>query len=120
MLASMIDSVEAADLSDLRHVAVGGGELCAWVAGMRRGTAGHPVPGVSVRIVDPSTGSPVAQGVEGLLLVSGPNLMKGYVEGAELTHEVLHDRWYVTGDRASVDGDGFLTIARRRTPAPAA
>ena len=81
--------------------------------GMRRGSAGHPVPGVSVRIVDPSTGAPVAHGVEGMLLVNGPNLMRGYVEGPELTSKVMNDGWYVTGDRAHVDGDGFLTIARR-------
>jgi acyl-[acyl-carrier-protein]-phospholipid O-acyltransferase / long-chain-fatty-acid--[acyl-carrier-protein] ligase len=81
--------------------------------GMRRGTAGHPVPGVSVRIVDAFTGAPVAPGVEGMLLVSGPNLMKGYVEGPELTRQVMNDGWYITGDRAHVDGDGFLTIARR-------
>ena len=66
-----------------------------------------------MRIVDPSTGAPVAQGVEGMLLVSGPNLMKGYVEGPELTSKVMNDGWYITGDRAHVDGDGFLTIARR-------
>jgi acyl-[acyl-carrier-protein]-phospholipid O-acyltransferase/long-chain-fatty-acid--[acyl-carrier-protein] ligase len=73
-----------------------------------------------VRIVDPSTGAPVAQGVEGMLLVSGPNLMKGYVEGPELTLEVMKDGWYVTGDRAHVDGDGFLTIARRAASPPPA
>ncbi|HLX36279.1 MAG TPA: AMP-binding protein, partial [Candidatus Binataceae bacterium] len=81
--------------------------------GTRRGSAGHPVPGVSVRIVDPSSGAPVAAGVEGILLVNGPNLMKGYVEGPELTREVMNNGWYVTGDRAHVDSDGFLTIARR-------
>jgi acyl-CoA synthetase (AMP-forming)/AMP-acid ligase II len=72
-----------------------------------------------VRIVDPSTGAPVAQGVEGMLLISGPNLMKGYVEGPELTRQVMNDGWYSTGDRARVDGDGFITIARRETPPPA-
>jgi acyl-[acyl-carrier-protein]-phospholipid O-acyltransferase / long-chain-fatty-acid--[acyl-carrier-protein] ligase len=87
--------------------------------GTRRGSVGHPVPGVSVRIVDPSTGAPVAQGVEGMLLISGPNLMKGYVEGPELTRQVMNDGWYSTGDRARVDGDGFITIARRETPPPA-
>jgi len=157
MIESILDTVEATDLSHLRQVAVGGGELedevrarfidkfgieplqgygcpeCAplvslnipdydkdeWPQpGMRRGSVGHPVPGVSVRIVDPSTGAPVAQGVEGMLLVSGPNLMKGYVEGPELTRQVMKDGWYVSGDHARVDADGFLTIARRPTVPP--
>ena len=47
-----------------------------------------------------------------MLLVSGPNVMKGYVEGPEVTSRVLKDGWYVTGDLARVDGDGFPTLAR--------
>ena len=39
--------------------------------------------------------------VEGMLLVSGPNVMQGYVEGPDLTSKVLNDGWYVTGDHAS-------------------
>ncbi|HVN27603.1 MAG TPA: AMP-binding protein, partial [Candidatus Binataceae bacterium] len=87
--------------------------------GTRRGTVGHPVPGVAVRIVDPDTGLPVASGVEGMLLVSGPNLMAGYVEGPELTRTVMNDGWYITGDRARLDADGFLTISHRSGASPA-
>ncbi len=58
---------------------------------------------------------PVARGLEGMLLVSGPNLMKGYVEGPRLTSQVMHDGWYITGDRARIDADGFITIARPQT-----
>jgi acyl-[acyl-carrier-protein]-phospholipid O-acyltransferase / long-chain-fatty-acid--[acyl-carrier-protein] ligase len=81
--------------------------------GGKRGRIGHPLPGVSVRIVDPETWDPLPVGVPGLLLVRGPNVMKGYLGKPEKTAEVLRDGWYVTGDIAAIDEDGFLTITDR-------
>src|SRR6204780_1269167 len=81
--------------------------------GAKRGRIGHPLPGVSVRIVDPDTYESVAAGASGLLLVRGPNVMLGYLGKAEKTAEVLRDGWYVTGDIAAEDEDGFLTITDR-------
>jgi len=81
--------------------------------GAKRGRIGHPLPGVSVRIVDPDTYESVAAGASGLLLVRGPNVMLGYLGKAEKTAEVLRDGWYVTGDIAVEDEDGFLTITDR-------
>ncbi len=81
--------------------------------GAKRGRIGHPLPGVSVRIVDPDSYEPVAAGAAGLLLVRGPNVMTGYLGKPEKTAEVLRDGWYVTGDIAAEDEDGFLTITDR-------
>jgi acyl-[acyl-carrier-protein]-phospholipid O-acyltransferase/long-chain-fatty-acid--[acyl-carrier-protein] ligase len=81
--------------------------------GAKRGTIGHPLPGVGVRIVDPETGQPLPAGQSGLLLVKGPNVMQGYLGRPEKTAEVLRDGWYTTGDIAAVDEDGFLTITDR-------
>jgi acyl-[acyl-carrier-protein]-phospholipid O-acyltransferase/long-chain-fatty-acid--[acyl-carrier-protein] ligase len=81
--------------------------------GAKRGHIGHPLPGVSVRIVDPDTREPLAAGTAGLLLVHGPNVMKGYLGKPEKTAEVLQDGWYVTGDIAAEDEDGFLVITDR-------
>jgi acyl-[acyl-carrier-protein]-phospholipid O-acyltransferase / long-chain-fatty-acid--[acyl-carrier-protein] ligase len=81
--------------------------------GNKRGKIGHPLPGMSVRIVDPDTLKPVPIGQSGLLLVRGPNLMQGYFGRPDTTAEALVDGWYNTGDIASLDEDGFLAIADR-------
>jgi acyl-[acyl-carrier-protein]-phospholipid O-acyltransferase/long-chain-fatty-acid--[acyl-carrier-protein] ligase len=82
------------------------------VAG-RRGTIGHPLPGISVRIVDPESREPVPLNQPGMLLVKGPNIMKGYLGRPDKTAEVLQDGWYTTGDIATMEEDGFLRITDR-------
>ncbi|HLZ13782.1 MAG TPA: acyl-[ACP]--phospholipid O-acyltransferase [Candidatus Acidoferrum sp.] len=81
--------------------------------GAKRGTIGHPLPGIAIRIVDPETGELRGAGESGLLLVRGPNIMRGYLHRPEKTAEVLKDGWYNTGDIATVDEDGFLRITDR-------
>jgi len=81
--------------------------------GFKPGTVGHPVPGVVAKVVDRDAGAPLAYGQEGLLLVKGPNLMLGYLGQPEKTVEVLRDGWYVTGDIATIDEDGFIRITDR-------
>jgi acyl-[acyl-carrier-protein]-phospholipid O-acyltransferase/long-chain-fatty-acid--[acyl-carrier-protein] ligase len=79
----------------------------------RGGTVGPPLPGCAARVVHPETNSPLPLGEEGLLLVTGANVMKGYLGRPELTAEVMRDGWYVTGDMARVDADGFVTLTGR-------
>jgi acyl-[acyl-carrier-protein]-phospholipid O-acyltransferase/long-chain-fatty-acid--[acyl-carrier-protein] ligase len=81
--------------------------------GMKRGTVGRPLPGVAAKVVDLETGQPLANGIEGLLLLKGDNLMMGYLNAPEKTREVLRDGWYVTGDIATIDEDGFIRLTDR-------
>ena len=81
--------------------------------GRKPGTVGHPIPGVAVKVVDPESGEPLPHGEEGMLLVKGPGRMLGYLGQPEKTAEVLRGDWYVTGDIASIDEEGFIRITDR-------
>lgn len=81
--------------------------------GSRRGAVGQPVPGVTLRVVDPDTFEPRPVEVSGMLLVRGPSVMRGYLGRDDLTAKALHDGWYVTGDIAVVDEEGFVWITDR-------
>lgn len=81
--------------------------------GVREGSVGRPLPGVSVKVVDLDTGEDLGPNQSGMLLVTGPNVMKGYYGRPDLTAEVIRDGWYVTGDVAVVDDEGFIHITGR-------
>jgi acyl-[acyl-carrier-protein]-phospholipid O-acyltransferase/long-chain-fatty-acid--[acyl-carrier-protein] ligase len=81
--------------------------------GTKRGTVGRPLPGVFMKVVDPGTGKELGPDEPGLLLVKGPNVMKGYLDDEAKTREVLRDGYYVTGDIAKIDEDGFVTLTDR-------
>jgi acyl-[acyl-carrier-protein]-phospholipid O-acyltransferase / long-chain-fatty-acid--[acyl-carrier-protein] ligase len=81
--------------------------------GMRRGFVGQPLPGVSVRIVSPETYEPLGSDVAGLILVKGPNVMRGYLGRDDLTRSAFRDGWYVTGDLGFLSEDGFLKVTGR-------
>jgi acyl-[acyl-carrier-protein]-phospholipid O-acyltransferase/long-chain-fatty-acid--[acyl-carrier-protein] ligase len=81
--------------------------------GNKPGTIGQPMPGIAAKIVNSDTFEPVPTGQEGMLLIYGPNVMAGYLNKPELTREVIRDGWYVTGDMARCDEDGFITLTDR-------
>jgi acyl-[acyl-carrier-protein]-phospholipid O-acyltransferase/long-chain-fatty-acid--[acyl-carrier-protein] ligase len=83
--------------------------------GNRPGTIGRLLPGMCSRIVDPDTGKVLDNGKSGLLLVKGPNVMKGYLNMPQKTQEAFIDGWYSTGDIATVSADGFITLTDRLT-----
>jgi acyl-[acyl-carrier-protein]-phospholipid O-acyltransferase/long-chain-fatty-acid--[acyl-carrier-protein] ligase len=83
------------------------------LAGVKEGTVGRAIPGVSVKVIDLETGADLGPGRSGMLLVTGPNVMKGYYGRPDLTAEVMRDRWYVTGDVAIIDDEGFIHITGR-------
>jgi acyl-[acyl-carrier-protein]-phospholipid O-acyltransferase/long-chain-fatty-acid--[acyl-carrier-protein] ligase len=81
--------------------------------GTKLGSVGQPLPGVFMKVTDPDTGRELGPDEAGLLLVKGPNVMKGYLGDEALTREVLRDGYYVTGDIARIDEDGFVTLTDR-------
>jgi acyl-[acyl-carrier-protein]-phospholipid O-acyltransferase/long-chain-fatty-acid--[acyl-carrier-protein] ligase len=81
----------------------------------KEGTVGRPVPGVTAKIVDLETGADRGAGETGMLLVKGPNVMKGYLNQPDKTAEVMRDGWYVTGDVAMIDEEGFIQITGRES-----
>jgi acyl-[acyl-carrier-protein]-phospholipid O-acyltransferase/long-chain-fatty-acid--[acyl-carrier-protein] ligase len=81
--------------------------------GFKGESVGRPLPGVSLRFVDPATLEPVPFGQEGMLLVKGPSRMRGYLKQPERTAKSLVDGYYNTGDMARLDDEGFLFITGR-------
>ncbi|MEM8823732.1 MAG: malonyl-CoA synthase [Pseudomonadota bacterium] len=80
----------------------------------RPGTVGLPLPDVDLKITDPATGTPVAQGEVGQIEVRGPNVFKGYWQMPEKTAEELRpDGFFITGDLGTMDADGYVTIVGR-------
>lgn len=73
----------------------------------KTGSAGKPLPSVSMRIMDSSeTG-------EGEIEVKGPMLMNGYYNNPVATAEVIRDGWFRTGDIGRIDREGYLFITGR-------
>jgi acyl-[acyl-carrier-protein]-phospholipid O-acyltransferase/long-chain-fatty-acid--[acyl-carrier-protein] ligase len=86
-------------------------------SGSRPGTVGMPLPGTSFRIVDPATLDTLPVDQDGLILIGGVQVMKGYLQAPEKTAAAVVEldgmRWYKTGDKGHLDSDGFLTIVDR-------
>lgn len=96
---------------NLAHADVDGVKQVGW----KVDSVGHPIPGVTAKVVHPDSGEELDENQEGLLLVKGPNVMQRYLENPEKTAEVLKDGWYVTGDIARIDPDGFIFLLDRLT-----
>jgi cyclohexanecarboxylate-CoA ligase len=77
------------------------------------GSDGLPVAGMELRVVD-EAGRDLGAGAEGDLLVRGCAQFGGYFERPEYTADAhTPDGWFKTGDRATLDGEGYLAITGR-------
>jgi malonyl-CoA/methylmalonyl-CoA synthetase len=80
----------------------------------RAGTVGMALPGVSVRLVDAKTGDIVVPGGIGIIEVKGDNVFSGYWQMPEKTKESFReDGYFITGDMAMEDKEGYITIVGR-------
>jgi acyl-CoA synthetase (AMP-forming)/AMP-acid ligase II len=77
-------------------------------------SAGKPIPGVEVRVVDPATLQELPTGEHGELWLRTPQLFKGYLGKPEDTAQVItDDGWFRTGDLGKVDADGYVFVEDR-------
>ncbi len=80
----------------------------------RPGTVGFPLPGVEAKICDAESGADLPDGEIGVLWVRGPHVFKGYWQMPEKTREeLMDDGWFITGDLAMIDADGYIHIVGR-------
>ena len=76
-------------------------------------SAGRPITGVEVRVVD-NQDNDVPTGQVGEIIARGPNIMKGYWNRPDINEEVLRGGWMHTGDMGAFDEEGFLYILDRK------
>lgn len=79
----------------------------------KEGTVGRTICNVAAKITDLDSGEELGPGKSGMLWITGPNVMKGYLDLPDATAEVIKDGWYKTGDVAMLDDDGFVQITGR-------
>ncbi len=80
----------------------------------RPGTVGFPLPGIEVKITDPTSGKPIPAGEIGQIEVRGPNVCKGYWQKpTKTTAEFRPDGFFITGDLGKFDSQGYIHIEGR-------
>jgi acyl-[acyl-carrier-protein]-phospholipid O-acyltransferase / long-chain-fatty-acid--[acyl-carrier-protein] ligase len=113
-----VASVNLPDVIDLRSYRV--------QQGQKLGSVGMPLPGTSIKIVDPAcldsnisneTINELPTGEQGMILIGGVQVMQGYLQQPEKTAASIKVidglRWYVSGDKGFLDEEGYLTIVDR-------
>ena len=83
---------------------------------LRPGSAGFAQPGHDVKLLDPGAWNEVGTDEEGMLCIprTDPGLMLGYWNQPEETAACFHGDWFLTGDYARRDADGYLWFLGRK------
>jgi acyl-[acyl-carrier-protein]-phospholipid O-acyltransferase/long-chain-fatty-acid--[acyl-carrier-protein] ligase len=111
-----IEGYGTTELSPLVSVNVPDHRAPGWMQkGTKEGSVGRPIPNTTAKIVDPDTFAELPVNTPGLLLIKGPNVMKGYLNKPDLTAKAIQDGWYITGDVAKLDDEGFIHITGRQS-----
>lgn len=81
------------------------------------GTVGLTVPGGQFKIIHPESHEELPIGVDGMIIYRGVNKMDYYLNDPKKTNEVMIEKggykWYITGDKGKIDGEGYLTVVDR-------
>jgi acetyl-CoA synthetase len=83
---------------------------------IKPGSMGKPFPGITAAVVDPKTYTPVTTpGTVGLIALKPgwPSMFRTYWRNEETYRGKFHNGWYICGDRASVDADGYFWFVGR-------
>ena len=78
----------------------------------RIGTAGIPIPGTEIKVIDEAGNEQLVDGV-GELCIRGDQVMAGYWNQPEQTAQTVVEGWLHTGDIVTVDNEGYITIVDR-------
>ncbi|MDR1385120.1 MAG: AMP-binding protein [Planctomycetaceae bacterium] len=81
----------------------------------REGSIGRPLPFLAAKIVDMETWEELPPDTPGMLVIKSPTVMNGYYREPELTAKAIRNGWYITGDVAKIDKDGFVFITGRES-----
>lgn len=88
--------------------------ICNPRYGVKKPTSiGMPISDTLVKLIDPETGQPAKPGEPGEIVITGPQIMKGYYKKPEETANAVRGGWMHTGDVATMDGDGYFYIVDR-------
>ncbi len=79
----------------------------------KAGSAGHPTLNVETRVVD-DAGHPVVPGAIGEIVHRSPHLLQGYYEDPGRTATAFEGEWFHSGDLATVDDEGYITVVDRK------
>jgi acyl-CoA synthetase (AMP-forming)/AMP-acid ligase II len=83
-------------------------------ARIRHGSVGQLVPNTQAKVIDPATGEALGRNQDGELCFRGPQVMRGYLNRAQETAQMLDaDGWLRTGDIGHVDDDGYFYVVDR-------
>lgn len=88
-------------------------EQAVTIPSSRIGTVGQLLPGIAIRMTDPTTDDHLTINQQGMIWLKGANIFQGYLGNPEKSAEVLVDGWFKTGDVGRVDDEGFLHIEGR-------
>lgn len=88
-------------------------EIPGQPAQIKPGSVGRLLKGMRARVTQPSTGEVLSINQRGILELQGANVFRGYLNDREATQKVFRDGWFVTGDLARIDPEGYLFIEGR-------